>query len=137
MSATTALLRGRAAALRLMQDACVITRLVPNVVHTDTDPETGAITPSYTTIYTGQCKVQTADRSSIARPTDVGEAQRYIARLELHLPMTVTGVASDDIATITASVLDPDLPGRVFHLRELSHKSFLTARRFSLIEVTS
>jgi hypothetical protein len=61
----------------------------------------------------------------------------FVARLELHVPVTVTGVASDDLVNITASVNDPDLLGRSWHVRELAHKSFQSARRFSMIEITS
>jgi hypothetical protein len=135
VSATTALLRGRHAAQALMLDTVVVTRL--NAGATTTDPETGQITPTYTTVYTGPGKVQVPLRATIARPATVGEAERFLARLEVHLPVTVTGVTSDDIVTVTASALDPDLVGKVFHVREVSHKSWLTARRFGVEEVTS
>jgi hypothetical protein len=51
--------------------------------------------------------------------------------------MAVTGIASDDLVTITASLLDADLVGRTFRVRELGHKSHMTARRVQLEEVTS
>lgn len=131
MSAISATLRGRAAAQRLMVDACVIKRQTGS----STDRDTGIITPTYTTIYTGICKVQAAAAS--AGPSILGEAEVLIAELQLHIPVSADTVQSDDIATITASVLDPKLVGRVFRIRALSHKTFLTARRFSLIEITS
>jgi hypothetical protein len=115
-----------------MVDTCTIRRLAS----TSTDAETGVITPTYTTIYSGACKVQQRSTAQ-ARPHDLGEATVFVAPLELHLPVTVTGVASDDLVNITASVHDPDLPGRSWHIRELAHKSFASARRFSMIEVTS
>jgi hypothetical protein len=46
-------------------------------------------------------------------------------------------IASDDLVTITASLLDADLVGRTFRVRELGHKSHMTARRVQLEEVTS
>ena len=130
MSAASAMARGQAAALALMVDAVIVKRLTG----TTTDG-LGTVTNTYTTVYSGKCKVQ--QRQGVGRPTRVAEAEVFISRLELHLPVTVTGVASDDIATVTASAHDPDLVGRVFHVRELAHKSFLTARRFQIIEVTS
>lgn len=136
MSATSALLRGRAAAAALMVDTCTVTRLNPAT--TTTDPETGVVTKGFTTVYTGPCKIQDATLGGgRGRPTTVGEAEVLLARMQLHLPMTATGVATDDIATVTASVSDPDLVGRVFHVRELSAKSWLTARRFEIEWVTS
>lgn len=134
MTATSTLLRGRRAAEALMLDTVTVTRADPGA--TTTDPESGQVVPASTTIYTGVGKIQSSQRS-LARPAMVGEAERYVTHLELHLPVSATGVAADDIATVTASTLDPDLVGCVFHVRELAHKTFLTARRFEIIEVTS
>jgi hypothetical protein len=131
MSADRVLARAQAAALALMVDTCTVKRLAS----TSTDPETGVITPTYTTVYSGVCRVQ--QRVPRATPQTVGEAEVFVARLELHVPVTVTGVASDDLVNITASVNDPDLLGRSWHVRELAHKSFQSARRFSMIEITS
>jgi hypothetical protein len=113
-----------------MVDACTIQRLTA----TATDPATGGITPTYATVYTGRCRVQ--QRVPVSKPADVGEAAIWLQRLELQVPMTVVGVASDDLVTITASVLDPDLAGRVFHVRELGHKTHMTSRRVQIEEVT-
>jgi hypothetical protein len=129
MSATTIILRAQTAAAALMVDTVTITRLTGN----PTDGN-GNTTPTYATIYTGKCKIQ--QRQAVARPENVGQAEVYISRLEMHLPVSVTGVASDDIATITAS-RDPDLVSRKFHVRELAHKTFDSARRYQIIEVTS
>jgi hypothetical protein len=41
------------------------------------------------------------------------------------------------VVTVTASLLDADLTTRVWRIRALSHKSFQTARRFTLEEVLS
>lgn len=131
MSATTATLRGRLAAEALMVDTCTVRRRTGE----STDPDTGVVTPTYSTIYAGKCRIQ--QRAGIARPATVGEAEVFLSRLELHVPTSVTGIASDDIATVGASALDADLVGRVFHVRELAHKTFATARRYSIVEVTS
>ncbi len=126
--------RAQAAALALMVDTCTVQRR-PNGPTDPTNTETGVVTPAYTTIYTGVCKVR--QRAGVARPATVGEAEIFLSRLELHVPVTVTGIASDDQVTITASAHDPDLVGRKFKVRELAHKSFPSARRYSIIEVTS
>lgn len=133
MSATSVTLAGRAAAGRLMVDACTVKRLTSH----STDPETGLVTPTYTTVYTGKCKVQRTPHPTNSRPLTVGEAVVFAAYIELHLPTSVLGVGTDDIATITVVLLEPDLVGTVFHLRELAHKTFQTARRFGVQEITS
>lgn len=136
MSASLLTLRGRRRAEALMLDACTITRrAAPVYPDTTTDGDTGKVTPSVTTIYTGPCKIQAADAAG--SPTRVGEAELVTSSLTLHLPMSATGVTADDIAAVTASLLDPDLAGKVFTIRAPDHKSFKTARRFPLQELSS
>jgi hypothetical protein len=131
MSAATVLARGRAAALALMVDACVIKR----ITSTSTNPTSGVITPSYSTLYTGQCRVQQS--GSQGQLADAGEASLVLLRLEVQLPMSVTGLAEGDEITVTSSALDPDLVGRVFVIRDLMHKTHATARRLGVVEKTS
>jgi hypothetical protein len=124
--------RGQAAAEAGMVDACVIRRRSGPT----TDPDTGVVTPTYTTVYTGKCKTQQAPAGGNANPSVVGEAYLLMLRLEVHLPMTVAGLDTDDEITITSS-RDPDLVGRVFLIRELAHKTYATARRVGVQERTS
>lgn len=131
MSAASVLARAQAAALALMVDSGRVRR----VASSSTDPETGVITPTYSVVYAGPCRVQ--QRVPVARPEAIGEAGVFVARLELHVPVSVTGIASDDVFDLTAAAHDQDLLGRVWHVRELAHKTFASARRYSLIEVTS
>lgn len=131
MSRQSVLARAKAAALAGMVDSCTVKHPTGQF----TSPETGAVTPTWSTTYSGVCKVQQR-QNAIARPAKVGEAEVFIARLELHLPTTVTGVASDDLVTITASQL-ADLVGRTFRIRELGHKTWTSALRFQMVEVTS
>jgi hypothetical protein len=135
VSAVSAMLRGRQAALALMVDTVSVTRINPATTTTNTD--TGVVTPGYDVIYTGPCKVQRVPRASRTQPTSVAEAEVILSRLELHVPTSVVGIAADDLATITASPYDADLVGRTFHVRELAHKSFETARRYGVEEVAS
>jgi hypothetical protein len=132
MSATSAITRGRVAAEALMLDACTVTR----VGSSSTDPETGVITPTLTTVYTGKCKVQQAAVPS-GSPTDIGEASVQLLQLQVHLPVSAVGVQADDTITVTASALDPELVGRVFVVRGTAHKSYLTARRLAVQEADS
>ncbi len=131
MSATSVTLRGRAAAEALMADAVTIQRRTGET----TDPDTGVVAPTYATVYAGKAKVQAAQFSG--SPSTVGEAELLIAQMQVHIPMSATGVTSDDLVTVTASALDPELVGKTFRVRGASHKSYLTARRYSVIEVTS
>jgi hypothetical protein len=133
MSATSAVLAGRQAAEKLMLDACLIRREDPN--SEVTDPETGVITPTYTTIYAGKCKIGQA--APISRPATIGEAFIWLQRMELHLPMSVSTVESDDLVRLTSSTLDPDLLSRTWRVRDLAHKTYLTARRHQIEEQTS
>lgn len=132
MSRETVLARAQAAAAQGMVDTCLVQR---SSAGSTVDPDTGRVTPVYATVYTGKCRVR--QRVPRAQPQTLGEAEVFVARLELHIPVTVAGVASDDIVTITAAKHDQDLVGRTWHIRELAHATYLSARRFSMIEVTS
>jgi hypothetical protein len=125
------LVRGRAAAEDRMVDACTIRRRTGET----TDPNTGEITPTYDVLYQGQCRVQ--QQAMQAQQQDAGEAYLLMVRLEVHLPITVTGLEPDDEVQITASSTDPDLPGRTFYIRDLAHASDKTARRVGTVERTS
>lgn len=132
MSRASVLARGRAAALAGMVDTCAITRVTSHA----TNPDTGVVTPTVATIYTGVCRIQQRTAGD-ARTADAGEAYQLLLRMELQLPNSATGIAVGDVATITASVNDADLVGRQFRVRELAHKSEATSRRLGVEEATS
>jgi len=85
--------------------------------------------------YSGVVKVQTTD--TIGNANDAAERVVMRTRFEVHLPMSAPAAAVDDVFTIAASVLDPELVGRRFRVVSLVHKSFMTARRLALEEVQS
>jgi hypothetical protein len=130
MSATSVMLQGRARAEALMQDTCVIRRRSGET----TDENTGEVTPTYTQLYNGRCRVQ--QRVANASPAEAGEAYALMLALEVQLPMSVTGLRTEDEIVITES-LDPDLVDRVFVIRALAHKTHATARRVGVVERTS
>lgn len=130
MSRATVLARGQAAALLGMRDTCTVTRV--NAGGT-TDPDTGYPTSSTTTLYTGSCRVQ--QHQATADGKNIAEDEVFLLRIEVQLPMTVTGLEVGDLITITASI-DADLPGRVFRIHDLAHKTDATARRVQCIERT-
>lgn len=132
MSRASVLARGKARAEASMADACTIKRL--NTSGT-TNPDTGYPTSTYTTVYSGKCRIQ--QQAAIARPHSVGEDEVLIVRFDLQVPVVGTeGLKVNDIVTITAAVNDADLVGRIFQVWELVHKSEATARRVGITERT-
>lgn len=130
MNPAAVLARGRAAAEALMVDTCTLRRRSGET----TDPDTGEVTGTYTDVYDGPCRVQQAGTQAGAE--EPGEAYVLMLRLEVQLPMSVTGLEVGDEIEITASVHDPDLVGRVFLIRDLAHATHKTARRVQVTERT-
>lgn len=130
MSRETALARGRLAAEAGMVDACTIAR----VAGRSTDTTTGAVTDTASALYAGKCRVQ--QHRASATDEDVAEDRLLLLRIEVQLPMSVTGLAVGDVITVTASAHDADLVGREFRVRDLAHKTHATSRRVQCIERT-
>jgi hypothetical protein len=133
MSRESALARGRSAAEISMVDACTIRRITGTV----SDDFSGEPVETYLSPdpYVGKCRVQN-DRAQ-AQEHNVAEDYQLLLRLGVQLPMSVVGLEVGDIVTITSSAHDPDLPGRVFLIRDLAHKTDATARRVQVTERTS
>lgn len=129
MSVESMLARGRSLAERLMTDRCTIQRKTG-----ETTDDDGTITPVYASVYTGKCRVQ--QPGGQAAQTDAGENYQLLLRLEVQVPVSVVDLEPGDRVTITASS-DPDLPGTVFLIRDLAHKTHATARRLGVTELTS
>lgn len=136
MSAADAVLAGRREAEALMLDTCIVHRPGEPV----TDPETGAVTDSMTLIYgpdspeEGKCKVQ--QTISQASNPSAGGHQFTVQDSRVDFPVSAGPLLVDDVVTITASALDPQLTGRTFRVVELFHKSFATAQRTRVEEIT-
>jgi hypothetical protein len=122
--------RGRAAAERLMVDACTIRRRTG-----ETTDDDGNVTPTFGLVYSGKCRMQ--QPTATAQEEDSGEASLLMVRFELQVPMSVTGVQADDVVKVTASVYDPDLVDREFVVRGLAHKTHAVMRRLQVEERTS
>lgn len=130
MSAESAVLAGRAAIEQLMQDACIVDRQSGEA----TDPNTGAVTPTYgAALYTGKCRVQSGG-SQAANPT-AGENQFTVLGHVVQLPVDSVAYLIGDRVRITAAALDPALVGRVFLVSALMHKTHPTSRRLVCDEV--
>lgn len=113
-----------------MQDACTVHR--PGAVVTD--PVTGVVAPSLTLVYTGQCKVQQTI-SQASNPTAGGHSFT-VQDSRVDFPVSAGPFAVNDVVTMTASELDPQLVGRKFRVTELFHKSYATAQRTRVKEIT-
>lgn len=134
MSRTSLLARGRVAAEAGMVDTCTVRRRTGGQT---TDDNTGQVVHAYVSPdpYGGKCRVQQA-RLSTSSESNVAEDRAVELSLEVQLPMTVTGLQVGDEIHIATSATDPDLPGRVFLIRGLAHKTDATARRVQCSERT-
>lgn len=84
--------------------------------------------------YVGPCKVQTYE--PFESTPDSAQHRWTIQRYALHVPVDVTGVEVGDVATITSSALSDDLQGRRYRISGLHNKTFTTARRLLIDEIT-
>ncbi len=132
MTALSVTLRGRTAATALMVDACTIAH--PGAAATFNAATGVYADPAGTVFYTGPCQIQVG---LAVGGSDAGGAELTVLRLVVKVPVTVVGVEVDDVVTVTASLLDPDLVGRVFQVTAGHAKTFATARRLQVDEVTS
>jgi hypothetical protein len=134
VSRSTILNRGRQRASESFIDACTI----DHQTGTTTDDLTGAVTPTYAAAtYTGPCRVQIGANSSSGGRAESGEASVVIFGVSIQLPVVGTeNVERGDRITITASVNDQDLVGRVFYVENLFSKSEATSRRLGVVEAT-
>lgn len=129
MTAATAIAAGRRSAEALMVDTCTISA-----------PGTSSfLAGEYTTIpgaqgYAGKCKVQ--QRAGRMPPTPSQEGTELVlVPLEVHIPVDAPAPSANDLVTITGSLLDPSLVGRVYRVIDIPGKSFATARRLRCEEV--
>ena len=129
MSRAAFVARAQVRAQASMVDACTIRRRTGSTVGTD-----GKVTPTYDTLYTGMCRVQQV--TTEPTPADPGEDRQLLVRLIVQLPISVTGLQPADEITVTASVHDADLVGRVVLVNGLHHKSEASCRRVGVIERT-
>lgn len=112
-----------------MMDACTISRGTEPVFN----PMTGLYDTSGAQVYSGKCRLQ-ASRTQAANP-EAGGAVFTVESLELQLPFG-TAYQVGDIATYTASTLNPALVGNVYRVTGLSEKTHGTAQRLSVEVVT-
>lgn len=127
---TEALAAGRELAESMMVDACIIDRPGEPV----TDPKTGAVAPSYTPVYEGKCKVQQTLAQSSSK--EAAGAVFNVQTSRVDLPVGAGPIETGDRARITATRFNPALVGNVYRVKELFEKSWPTAQRIPVEEMT-
>jgi septal ring-binding cell division protein DamX len=134
MSVNSLLVAGQSAAESLMTDTVTVRYATGT---TTQDPVTGSETPVYADRFTSRCKVQT--RTLQARQEEVGGRTATTVTVELHLPISTPAVEVGDLCEITAvgALSDVQLLGRTFRVVAPVAKSFATARRLDVEEMTS
>lgn len=128
-----AIAMGRKQAGLRMDSTCDITR----VTGSHLDEATGKMVDTLTVIYTGICRL----RYISPRVFEVEAAGQMIAeqRPTLSIPVLADGsgdVLANDMATITANLLDPAMVGVQCRIEARDSGTAATARRF-LVEVKS
>ncbi|MDK1316536.1 DUF6093 family protein [Arthrobacter sp. zg.Y20] len=113
----------------LMLDTCIIDRPGKPV----TDPQTGVVSPSYTAVYSGACKVQQTLAESVAR-TSAG-AVFTIVDTRLDIPVNAGPVQTGDRARIVEARLNPALTNSVYRIVGPHKKSAQTAQRLRVEEL--
>ena len=130
MSIESLLMDGRIAAEALMVDSCRIER--PGEVVTD--PDSGVVSPSHELVYEGRCKVQ----QTLAQSTDAeaGGAVFTVQGSRLDIPVGAGPVRTGDRVRMLSGVHNPALAGNVYRIVELFEKSWQTAQRVRVEELT-
>lgn len=113
-----------------MIDTCIIDRPGEPV----TDPESGAVTPSYELVYEGKCKVQQTLAQSSS--PEAGGAVFTVQGTRLDLPVGVGPVVPGDRVQLSSGALNSALLGNTYRLMEIFEKSWQTAQRVRLEELT-
>ncbi len=133
MTSPTALLaQGRAEAEALMVDTCTIRRVTGQT----TNSTTGVVTPTVSTVYSGPCKLQ--ESGGLPREANPSPAAPVLmVYRQLHLPVaTSTNIRANDLATIDSCVNDAGMVGKVLVVRAERGKSWATARRLDVEQIT-
>jgi len=113
-----------------MVDECTVERLGDGAF---TNAANGVVDTFPTEIYSGKCKMQQT-MSQSSTPVSGGH-QFTVQDTRWDTPVSAGPFQIDDVVTVTAAVLDPQLVGRQYRVVELFHKSAATAQRTRVEEV--
>lgn len=117
-----------------MVDECIIRRPGGPPVF---DPNIGDYTdPDETLVYEGRCEVQISDGLT-ASTAEAGGTELTIRRLTLKIPVAAPSPLVGDLVEIVACRHDASLAGAEFRVAAGHAKTFATARRLHVEEVTT
>lgn len=126
MSVDGVLARGRAAALALLRDVCLVERKSGAPVLNET---TGQLVQAWTPVYAGACRIK---RTSQGRDAQYGEHEVTLHRYQVHLAWdAVPEIQREDRLTVTASD-DAWLIGRHLEVVDVGYSGTSTARRLTI-----
>ena len=133
MTTFDVLTAGRAQAESRMCDTCKVERQSGTTLY-----DNGSESPTYTTLYTGKCRVQIRGTTTAQSIRDVGDQQVSVLSTEVQFPVVGSeGFEVRDRVTMLTAASDADLVGRVFRISQPASKSEATARRLQCVEVTA
>lgn len=112
-----------------MVDACTIRRTTD--ADPIIDPVTLQLTPVYTTVYTGKCRLRQG--GAMSREREAGERISIGIGVMVSIPVATTGVQVGDEVRVTTS-RDPELVGKTFRVTALERQTDTTARRLECEE---
>ena len=115
----------REAAAALMTDACTITRGTGTRTYDETT-DTYVVVPG-PLLYTGPCRVK--PRNNVDRVVEAGAQTVSLFPFVVSVPISSVHFDVDDTIVITASALDPALPGMRLRVRSPLEGSQISARR--------
>lgn len=128
MTAALDLVTARARAESLM--ASQITFFTPGLPVTD--PVTGEVTDTQTTVWFGPCRIRPAGPASSA--LTVGGAEVFTFDYLISIPFAVTSVIEHLRGTVTGSP-DPALVGITVEVQKVDRGDHISARRLACTEV--
>ena len=112
-----------------MVDTCRITAGGEPV----TDPDTGEVTTTRTTIYEGKCKVQS--RATEASTPKAGGATFTVVSRQVHIPVNAAEILDGYEVEITASLLNSFTVGKVYRVEGFTPDTYDTAYRIPVKEI--
>jgi hypothetical protein len=129
VTAALDLTTARARAEALMSSTCTV--FTPGAPITD--PNTGEVTSTQTTVWFGPCRARPAGRQSY--PAQVGGAEEFAFDYLISLPFSVSSVVEKMRLTVTGSP-DAALVGITVEIQKVDRGDHVTARRLACTEVS-
>ena len=116
---------GRSMAESRMTDSCKVFRLVKATVP---DEDSGTYPTTEVVAYSGSCRIK--HPSTAGKDVDAGSQLLVMSQVEVHLPLSASGVLPADTVEITACPTRPDQVGRRFTIDAPFDGSQTTALRY-------